>query len=782
MTCLMATWLPGPLAQGAIFTWNQTGAGPFTWSTAGNWTGGVPANAPGDVINLTANLTAAQIINLDVNATVGTLNIGDPTTAFFGYTLQSSNASMLTFDNGSLGATLAKAAAATATDVISAGIVLNDNLAISNLNANLTGQLILSGSITETGGPRNITVSGVAASSNGVTVLAGNNSFTGSVTINSGTLAAVGADSLYSGGANELFLAGGALALRDNGSGYGERQNIAFGDNVTITGNSTISVDRTGVAGFPGSTALNKTIQLNDLTIGTNTLTVANANGYGLEFTGLTTLSAATPTFSVSGGTASNLVQGLVLAGQVTGSSGFTKVGNGSLLLENASNDFIGGITVTAGVLAATSDGALGDAANAITLNGTSATFRAADNITTSRTINFSNTTAANNVLEVVQGKTLQLNAAFGTTANGFVKADNGIVDINVANGTFTGTTTINAGAIRLSNAAGLGTSVISISPGAAAPGAALQLNGVSIGNTVNLQGTNNVAFGGINFGGQLQAVGSGTSTTTGQLQVLFDAAIGADNGATLNINGGIHNTTTSGRALIFNAQGNGIINVNSNITSATTTANQYFAVRKYGAGTLNFTTASSVIPTDAATGLQIFQGTLALSDSGTLTGGNTIAIQVLPGATLTIDNTAAAIANRLGARPITLAGGNLNLIGNAAATNETFGTWTLARGQSNVSVTAGAGGANLTFGSFATNNPQNWATVRFSGTNLGAAAGAGNTATIKGNVTFRGADSSVRHQQRHSSLGTCRGYHDLRHRFRHSQLGHRRDSSPDSC
>jgi fibronectin-binding autotransporter adhesin len=222
MTCLMATWLPGPLAQGAIFTWNQTGAGPFTWSTAGNWTGGVPANAPGDVINLTANLTAAQIINLDVNATVGTLNIGDPTTAFFGYTLQSSNASMLTFDNGSLGATLAKAAAATATDVISAGIVLNDNLAISNLNANLTGQLILSGSITETGGPRNITVSGVAASSNGVTVLAGNNSFTGSVTINSGTLAAVGADSLYSGGANELFLAGGALALRDNGSGYGE--------------------------------------------------------------------------------------------------------------------------------------------------------------------------------------------------------------------------------------------------------------------------------------------------------------------------------------------------------------------------------------------------------------------------------------------------------------------------------------------------------------------------------------------------------------------------------
>ncbi|WP_461785320.1 hypothetical protein, partial [Prosthecobacter sp.] len=66
MTCLMATWLPGPAVQGATFTWNQTGAGPLTWNTGANWTGGVPANAAGDIINLTANLTAAQTINLDV--------------------------------------------------------------------------------------------------------------------------------------------------------------------------------------------------------------------------------------------------------------------------------------------------------------------------------------------------------------------------------------------------------------------------------------------------------------------------------------------------------------------------------------------------------------------------------------------------------------------------------------------------------------------------------------------------------------------------------------------
>jgi autotransporter-associated beta strand protein len=334
----------------------------------------------------------------------------------------------------------------------------------------------------------------------------------------------------------------------------------------------------------------------------------------------------------------------------------------------------------------------------------------------------------------VVQGKTLQLNAAFGTTANGFVKADNGIVDIAADNTGFLGAVTVNAGTLQLSHATALGTAAITV-PGVV--GAAVSLNGVSVGNAINLNSstTVNVAFGGVNFGGQLRGAG-GTSTTTGVLSLSADASIGVATGATLNINGNVNNPTTTARALIFNAEGTGIINLNSNLTAATTTANQYFGISKYGTGTLNVTTANTLVPTNNIT---VQQGTLSVNGvAGTLAAGNTIGVIVNPGATLTIDNTAAAIANRLGARPITLAGGNLNLIGNAAATNETFGTFTLARGQSNVSVTAGAGGANLTFGSFATNNPQNWATVRFSGTNLGAAAGV-NTATIKGNVTFVG-------------------------------------------
>ena len=48
-----------------------------------------------------------------------------------------------------------------------------------------------------------------------------------------------------------------------------------------------------------------------------------------------------------------------------------------------------------AGVLGATSDGALGNAANTITLNGTGVGFEAYDSFATSRTFTFSNATAA---------------------------------------------------------------------------------------------------------------------------------------------------------------------------------------------------------------------------------------------------------------------------------------------------------------------------------------------------------------------------------------------------
>jgi hypothetical protein len=307
---------------------------------------------------------------------------------------------------------------------------------------------------------------------------------------------------------------------------------------------------------------------------------------------------------------------------------------------------------------------------------------------------------------------------------------------LGAANGTWSGGVTVNAGALRLTSATGAGSGTISISPTAAVTGAALQLSGgITVNNPLTLQGINNVALGGINFGGQLQSV-SGINTYSGVISMPFDAAIGADSGATLNINGGINNTTSTGRSVLFT--GAGTINLNSNLTASTTpTANQYFALQKYGSGTLNITTANTIVPTNNIT---VFEGAMSLNGAGTLAGGNAIAATVNPGATLSLDNAGTLVSNRLGGRPVTLLGGNLNLLTNAATTNETVGAISFNRGFSTVTVTAGAGGANLTFG--APNNPSanqnvgpSGATVLFRGTSLGTAAGA-NVATIKSSTT----------------------------------------------
>ncbi len=666
--------------------------------------------------------------------------------------------------------------------------------------------------------------------------------FAGNLVVGNGTAAngyvrvsaAAGATSNLLSGFNSVGVNTGALLdVRANGTGsFGT---VTFASNVVVGGTlpaaAQIQVANNGAN-------VGNTVALGNLTIGGQTLAPVLTNGYALAFTGTSTFTG-TPTFFVTTpATASNVLQGLSINGQITGAGfGLVKTGAGTLVLGNTSvgtpNTFGGAgtfIDVTGGAVAAASDAGLGAAGTGIRLNGatssvsvtttnastaltltstaglfvgqsitgtgiaagttitaitsgTTATlsanataagtvtatfafapiFRANSTFSTGKTVLLNTPVgAATNVIEVTSGPNVTPNILTLTTGltvsaatNTLTKNDNGVLELaGAATGTWTGPVTINAGAIRASNAAAFGatTNVVSISPNVAAVGAALQLSGgITLPNAITLQGNNNVSFGGLNFGGQLQSV-SGTNTVTGVVSLPFDAAIGADAGATLNINGGINNATTTGRAVTFTGNG-GTINVNSNLTSATTpTANQFFGINKYGSSTLNFTTAVSAIPTN---NLTVFAGTMAFTGAGTLTGGNTIAATVNPNATLTLDNaTTTNVANRLGGRPVTLVGGNLNYMGNGAATSsEVLGAAVFSRGQSTVTVTAGAGQqANLTFASI--NNAaiaQNGGTaptgasVLFRGTNLGSAIGAGNASITSTAInSFPGSNTAA--------------------------------------
>jgi len=490
-------------------------------------------------------------------------------------------------------------------------------------------------------------------SNSGTTTLNAVNTYGGGTEIkNNSTLKAVNPGSL---GGGPVTLTSGTLWLANDGSGNGlgngKRETFSYGNAVTgATLNITVG-QYTAAASGTVFNAQNKTLQLGTLSIGNQTLTVNNNNGFGLEFTGTTTLTAATPTFSVGGGSNAPVVQGLTLSGKVTGAYGINKSGGGTMVLTNSGNDFgsASTINITGGLVSVSSDAHLGAANNIVSLNGGG--LQAGGTFSTARRIN---TTAGGGVIDVTQGNTLTLNTTAlnnGTaSANAFSKNGNGIFNINVDNtAAYTGVITVNAGALRVSNAGALGAPANNTVV-ANNVGAAVQINGVSTGELFNISNT------GLNTGGAIENV-SGTNDLTGLITLGNAATIGSTSG-TLNIKGGIAATT---RALTFAGAGN--ITVDTTAISGTTATQT-----KIGAGMLTITNA------DPLTGaIAVNAGRLVLNASGTLVGGG---MTVANGATLTVDNAAGSTNDRLGGNTKTMAlgGATLNFTGNGATSEALAG------------------------------------------------------------------------------------------------------------
>lgn len=111
----------------ATYTWSGLLTGTLNWNAIGNWGGVAFPNAIDDIANLTADFTGATTVNLNADTIVGTLSLDD--TGASGDSVitiaAGSPAGKLIFDAGSGSASLTSAGA---TNVISAGIQLNDSL------------------------------------------------------------------------------------------------------------------------------------------------------------------------------------------------------------------------------------------------------------------------------------------------------------------------------------------------------------------------------------------------------------------------------------------------------------------------------------------------------------------------------------------------------------------------------------------------------------------------------------------------------------------------------
>ena len=599
-------------------------------------------------------------------------------------------------------------------------------------NGTLTGT-----SYSGTGGTvlASLSGSGAFTATSGTTTLNGNSSgYSGAIGINaSATLKAVSSGSL--GTSIVTINNTGILALTSDGTGTGlgngKLENINYGNAVVLSGAAqTITLGQlTAPAGTNTLNAVNKTLQLGTLATGATTLTVTNSNKFGLEFTGTTTLSgtaAAGTTFSVGTANASTEVFGLTLNGlasDVTTSAVndaviLTKSGAGTLLLKGTNSTFGGTsgatgqiINITDGYLAAGTDAALGVTGATgnlvqISANNAAKGFLATGTFSTDRTFKLN---AAANGLDVTQGNTLTLTTPFALSAvtNGLQKNDIGTLELSNNNSTMTtGNFVVSQGVLKISNANAVGaagTTTNSFTQVAASTHAAIQLNGTS-GSPLSIGEYFKIAGYGMNNGGAIQAVGGGTSTITGSLDLTADGSLGAATGSTLTL------STTSvfpvsgapAGGSSANIVGGGTVNLLSTI-GANTNGLAFYGT---GTGNFNFNAASQFNRALSVNGG--YTVNLLGSNAFKQTGAGLNTGFTVNGSTVVFDNvTGAAVANRLGGATGSvpnLSRATLTLTGGGAV-GEALGALTLGSGLTTLNTSGSNAGNILSFLSQAARN-----------------------------------------------------------------------------
>ncbi|WP_425104884.1 autotransporter-associated beta strand repeat-containing protein [Ancylobacter sp.] len=279
----------------------------------------------------------------------------------------------------------------------------------------------------------------------GTLVLSAANRFTGATVIRAGTVVAQGGSALPDT-SDVTIAAGGLLALE-----VSETIGTLSGAGAVQLGTATLTLAGPGSTSFAGVISGDGALAMT----GAQTLVLTGANSY----TGGTTL-VSTATLVVGAGGASGSITGPVanngtlsfvrsddvtFAGAISGSGTVYQLGAGTLTLTGA-NSFTGGLVVGAGTLEVASDGALGAASGALSLNA--ATLRTTSSFTSARAIGFTGL----NTVEVASGTVLDLGGAL-SGSGGFEKTGTGTLALSGA-GTLGAGVTISAGTLALQGSA----------------------------------------------------------------------------------------------------------------------------------------------------------------------------------------------------------------------------------------------------------------------------------------------------------------------------------------
>lgn len=149
---LAACGLAAPMSA-ETYTWLPTAAGTtYNWNDVANWNPGTAfPNAVDDVANVNINIAGNQTINLNEQVTIGTLNLGDAASTYYGLTLNAGTAGSLVFQSSAGAAVLARNVNSSGTDVINANVLLNSDLDVF-LNTGSSNGIRISGLVSGIGG------------------------------------------------------------------------------------------------------------------------------------------------------------------------------------------------------------------------------------------------------------------------------------------------------------------------------------------------------------------------------------------------------------------------------------------------------------------------------------------------------------------------------------------------------------------------------------------------------------------------------------------------------
>ncbi len=606
----------------------KNGTGTVTWSADINTTGALNINAGVFFLNLSAS-AASDMTTINVNGT-STFRVAG------GAGLSSNSvitlASGAVYDDRFSGDTISR--------LLGTGTVMNGSgtAGTTTLNVSSSTNATFDGVITDNGSA----LFALTKQGSNIFTLTGANAYTGTTTITQGTLAL---DFTSAGGVSSNIINGSSALTMNPGATNGsatlsilgaasETNSQTFASTTISSGTSTLSLV-SGAGGTLNVTlkaiTVNAAAALNIVAPASGTIATTNAAGLmggnvtytsatgGISFAKVAGgfVTAATPDFVYETGKTIDQVTGYTSTGILgldNSSTGNTTQAAGTTVIAGLDYSDTAARTMSLGtgnrLQLALSGGILADTT--------------AGNLTIGSVVDDGTLTAgasgagALTLHELNSSATLTVNAIVANNAGGgavsISKTGTGRVVLAGTN-TYTGTTTINAGALEIQNSSSLGgtagaTTVFT--------GAALELSGgISVGaEALTINGT------GIASAGALRNI-SGTNSYSGTITLGSATTIGSTAG-TLTLGGAM---AVGNNNITFSGTGNTTVN---GIITQGATNNPTFT--KNGTGTLTLNAVNSLAGTGAIT---LDGGTVVLGNAAALPTTRTLTMSTNGAATL---------------------------------------------------------------------------------------------------------------------------------------------------